>query len=154
MLYFVSRQKYWPEGTPMVEIALGGLDYANPDMLMPKYKNLGEGKEYNDPREAAEAAIQIVRAWRKDGEKRAMVAHGCTGGMTMPFDPCTIKELQKWADELYEKLPKCDGCGGILPEVRNRFGHHFSDGYPFCSERCAEKDWNEASCVEAKEEDE
>lgn len=29
-MYFVSRQKYYPEGTKVVEIAIGGSDYANP----------------------------------------------------------------------------------------------------------------------------
>ena len=34
MKYFVSRQSYWGEEEPLVvEIAHGGLDYANADML-------------------------------------------------------------------------------------------------------------------------
>jgi hypothetical protein len=39
--YFVSRQRNWPDGDCLVEIAAGGRDYANPGMLAPKFP--GEG---------------------------------------------------------------------------------------------------------------
>lgn len=140
MLYFVSRQKYWPEGNSIVEIACGGLDYAGADMLVPKYRHLGEGKEFNDPREAVEAGIQILRTWKADGEKRARLAYGSTGGMTMPFEPCTIKEAETWAEKAWEKLPKCDGCSSVLP--KETYTHELAmNDEKFCSERCAEKDY-------------
>lgn len=80
-MYFVSRQKYWPDGTPVVEIAVGGVELSNPDMLCEKYE--GEGKEYKDPRKAVDIAIKICLAWRKDGEKRAKIAIGDTSGFTI-----------------------------------------------------------------------
>jgi len=101
MTYFVSRQCYWPDGQLTVEIAGGGLDYANPDMLVEKYKHLGEGREYEDPMEAAEAAIEIARAWRMDApDERISVATGCTMGFTMPFEPSSQKKVLAWARKL------------------------------------------------------
>lgn len=139
MLYFVSRQCYWPDGTKVVEIAAGGSDFANADMYVPKYRQLGEGQEYTDPREAANAAIEVLRAWRKDGEKKAKVAYGATGGFTMPFEPCTIKEVQKWAEGAYERCPKCAQCGEPLGKVKYRSADSYHDDEEFCSEYCCEK---------------
>ena len=102
--FFVSRQSYWPEGQLTVEIAGGGLDYANPDMLVEKYKHLGEGQEFDDPVEAAEAAIAVAQAWRKDAPgKKICVAYGYTGGFTMPFEPSTQKDVMAWARETKAK---------------------------------------------------
>jgi len=95
MPYTVTRQRQWPEGTPVVEISRGGLDYTNPDALSPKYP--GEFRTYDDPRDAVEVAIAICRAWRKDGQRDAMVGVGATLGMTMPFDPITFQEAREWA---------------------------------------------------------
>lgn len=135
--WYVSRQRYWPEGTPIVEVASGGLDYANPDMLVSKYP--GEAEEYTDPREAVAAAIAVCKAWRADGEKRAKVAHGATGGFTMPFEGCTYREAERWARETYARLPKCDRCGEIRPSDKDawRLLDDWS-GERFCSEQCAE----------------
>ncbi len=143
--FFVSRQRYWgvdeEEGT-VVEIAYGGSDYANPDMLTTAYGIMGEGKEYHDPREAVEAAIRVCDAWRADGETNAKVAMGATGGNTIPFEPKTYDEARKRAEELYEKLPKCAECGEPLGD--ETFSHDLTcDDEKFCSERCAEKNYND-----------
>ena len=66
-MYFVSRQCYWgvePDEQNVVEIASGGRDYSNPDMLVEKYA--GEGQEYSDPREALEVALSIAKQWKQD----------------------------------------------------------------------------------------
>lgn len=148
--WFVSRQSYWgvePEDQNVVEIAAGGLDYANADMLSAKYPHLGEGEEYDDPRDALKAALEIRDAWRKDAPHLVInVAHGYTGGMTMPFEGTEDeKALWEWANTAWEALPKCDQCGGVLPE------EYFMDEFrelKFCSERCAEK--NESRCEPCK----
>jgi len=137
MKWFISRQCYWgveEDEANVVEIAQGGLDYANPDMLVSKYS--GEGEEYTDPREAVQAAIEIAKQWRKNApELTISIGHGYTGGMTMPFEADDSDELIKWGNETWEKLPKCDRCGEVLPE------EHFTniETYDkFCSETCAE----------------
>lgn len=139
MIFFVSRQCYWPEGKLVVEIACGGLDYANPDMMVPKFRAQGEGEEYQDPREAVEAALQIRRAWAKAEGKNIRsfpIAYGSTGGVSLPFDPCTQKEAEAWAERLYQKLPKCDECGGLLG--KETWTDDFGE-LTFCREYCAEK---------------
>jgi hypothetical protein len=98
----VTRQLQWPEGTPVVEISSGGLDFTNPDALSAKYP--GEFETYADPVEAVEAAISICRAWRQDGKKEAKVGHGATGGMTLPFATCTFREARRWAKQRREEL--------------------------------------------------
>lgn len=133
--WVVTRQCYWPDGRNVVEIAFGGLDYANADALCSKYQ--GEFQEFSNPREAAETAIAICKAWRMDGQKNAKVAVGSTGGYTMPFDPITFKEVLEWADKEYESLPKCAQCGDLMGE--EKFGNHEYGEYECCSEHCAEK---------------
>ncbi len=133
MPYTVTRQLQWPDGTPVVEISAGGMDYTNPDALSAKYP--GEFETFDDPEEAAQAALQILALWRADGQPEAQPAYGATGGMTMPFDPCTEEELREWARKTKERLPKCDRCGEPLP--KHPYIHLDLDGEKFCSEYCA-----------------
>jgi hypothetical protein len=129
----------------VVEVSAGGQDYTNPDALVPKFARLGEEETFLSPVAAAEAAIAICRAWRKDGAPRAKVAYGATGGMTMPFDPCTYAEARKWAAKREEQMPRCDRCGDLLPE--NHFTVPEMDGERFCREYCAEEAYRGA-CTE------
>ena len=137
MKLYVSRQCYFGVEDPnTVEIASGGLDYANPDMLVSKYP--GEGETYTNPVEAVEAAIEIAKAWKRDCPNlKINIASGYTGGNTMPFEPSTRKELRDWAKKLYETLPKCSHCGELIE------GESYSlADYPdekFCREYCAEE---------------
>lgn len=139
--WFVSRQDYWGmcegDGT-IVEVASGGIDYANPDMLVAKWPELGEGKEFTDPREAVEAAIAICEQWKKT-DHNAHVAMGATGGNTLYFEWEEYDALRKRAEELYEKLPKCDECGGLMGN--ETFTHDYAIGTDekFCREYCAEE---------------
>ncbi len=139
MQYFVSRQLYWPEGDLMVEIASGGLNYANADMLGTKYPHLGEGKEYTDPREAVEAALLIQRAWQETTEEEVGVGMGATMGFTQPFDADTEENLRARAEKLWEKIPKCAHCGE--PMGKEKFGCQDLGEYDCCSESCATSRW-------------
>jgi hypothetical protein len=140
MKYYVSRQAYWgvaPEDVNTVEIAHGGLDYANPDMLVSKYS--GEGETYADPVKAVEAAIEIAAAWKKDCPKLTInIAHGFTGGNTMPFEASTKKELLEWAKKAYEALKKCDHCGELIEGDAWKLSEYPDEG-EFCSENCADR---------------
>ena len=136
-MYTVTRQRQWPEGTNLVEISSGGIDYCNPDALGAKYS--GEFEEYRDPREAVETAIEICRAWRKDNpSERIAIGHGATAGMTMPFDACTFVSARKWARLVWDELEKCPGCGEPLPDEKRKLWHANDwDGLEYCSEDCA-----------------
>jgi len=140
MKLFVSRQIYWgvdAADSHTVEIASGGQDYANPDMLVSKYP--GEGEEYTNPIEAVEAAIVIATAWKKDNPKlKINIAHGFTGGCTMPFEGSTRKNLRVWAKKLYETLPKCEHCGELIGDEPITL-IEYPDKGKFCGEYCAEE---------------
>lgn len=137
--WFVSRQSYWGmcegDGT-IVEVASGGSDYANPDMLGAKWPHLGEGKEFNDPREAVEAAIAICEEWKKT-DPNAHVAMGATGGMTLYFEWQEYDVLRQKAEDIYSKLPKCAECADLLGD--ETYSHEYADDDKFCREYCAEK---------------
>lgn len=139
MKYYVSRQCYWgmdSEDANTVEIAHGGLDYANPDMLCSKYA--GEGETYADPVKAVEAAIEIAAAWKSDCPSLTInIAHGFTGGNTMPFEASTTEDLLTWAKEAREKLKKCDQCGELIENDPWHLTDYPEDG-EFCSENCAD----------------
>lgn len=146
MAYYVSRQLYWPDGDPVVEIAAGGLNYANPDMLCAQFA--GEGETYVDPRDALDAAISIRDGWKmfERGYKKSKInpddiriEHGFTAGYTMPFASHeTDAELHAWAKKAAESLPRCARCGEIIEGEGYRFHDDpFEDR--FCSEFCAEE---------------
>lgn len=146
--WFVSRQHYWgvEEGEDLVvEIAYGGVDYANPDMLSDPgnvYYKLGSGQEYTDPREALAAALAVREEWRKRmPEDTIRIETGCTSGNTIPFMGFPDDDdLKKWADDSWETLPKCDVCGGVRHETYHLAEDPF--GSAFCSENCANKAWD------------
>jgi len=140
-MWFVSRQSYWgvdEKDQNVVEIAYGGIDYANPDMLKSRYCQ--EGMVYDDPREALEAAIEIARQWKQDFPKLKIgIAQGYTGGNTLPFEKSSIKDLRKWAKDTWEALPKCGTCGKALGEKNWKLNDDLDMGDEYCSEHCAEK---------------
>lgn len=138
-MYTVTRQIQWPGGDPVVEVSNGGIDFTNPDALVEKYP--GEFEEFDDPRIAVETAIEICKAWRKDGCKKAKVGIGATGGMTMPFDTCSFKEAIEWANKEYESLGKCDRCGELLP--KDHYVIPLEPDLKFCREYCADETYNE-----------
>lgn len=154
MKFFVSRQCEYPDGDYVVEIVQGGLDYANPGMLVPKWKELGEGQEFTDPREAVEAAINIRDQWNLLKfypnvigaiEHGVEISFGSTGGFTLPLPRMSDDELKAKADQLYEKLPKCAECGDLLG--KETYTHDYADkDEKFCRDYCAEKNYNNQLC--------
>jgi len=148
----------------VVEIAGGGLDYANPDMLSDTdntYGSLGDMLETNDPREALEAAFAVRDRWNEilaleeggRGKRHARIETGYTGGYTMPFEHYpTDKELRAWAEVEWEGAPKCEQCGKPLPERRDRVSLSFpyEDEGEFCSLYCAEQRYDYLMEAEAR----
>ena len=138
-MFTITRQRQWPDGTEMVEVSLGGIDYCNPDALGAKYH--GEFKEFKDPRQAVQTAIEICRQWRKDaGKKSISLGIGATYGNTSPFESITFRQAIKWANEYFEKLPKCTRCNEPLPDSKRELWYANDwDGLEYCSEHCAER---------------
>ena len=134
-MFTVTRQRQWPDGTELVEVSAGGLDYTNPDALGEKYA--GEFQTFANPIDAVEVAIDIARQWRRDSHKRIPVGVGSTHGMTMPFDSGTFRDARLWAKEVYAKLPKCAGCNEPMQDKTWRANDW--DGLEYCSEHCAQR---------------
>lgn len=134
--YFVSRQNYCssPANERVVEIAIGGVDYAGPDMLTASFADLGEGNEFADPREALKAARNICLGWvavNHEIEVSIVIMGSDLDGHQ------TGKRLDEWAETEYEKLVKCDQCGQVVggdPYVLFEV-----DYISFCSNYCAEE---------------
>lgn len=144
-MWTVTRQIQYPTGMHVVEISAGGIDYTNPDALSPQFR--GEFAEFADPREAVATARNIAQQWRRQKPgRRVYVAHGATGGMTLPFEPESMKELEAWAEKTWENTPKCARCGDVLGETKYSAGVVYPDGdfnsyddFVYCSEYCAEQ---------------
>lgn len=135
--YFVSRQNYSAiEGNMReVEIAIGGAGAAGADMLPTSFPGLGEGYEFNDPREALKAARFIWRAW-------VAVNHEIDVSVIIPttnlvFHPPSNPLLDAWAQAEYEKLVKCDRCGKITDG--DPYVLFDVDDVRFCSSVCAKE---------------
>lgn len=136
MKFFVSRQLEWPDANLLVEVVCGGQDFANPGMLTVRWKSLGEGQEFTNPVEAAEAAIKIRDAWKAVEVEEIEITFGATGGMTLSLPRMKDKELLAKAEEILESLPKCAQCSEVLG--KETFTHDLSDEDKFCSSNCSE----------------
>ncbi len=147
MPYAVTCQHYYYSSLYAVEVSIGGWDYAGSDMLVERFKDLGEGAVYQDPREAVKIAIDILRAWRKrDPKDHAKLVVVNTGGMGIEGEPIPIMQAIKWAKEEWDRLPKCDQCGGLLPQAYYTLPEWGGEDR-FCSEHCAEKAEAELICI-------
>lgn len=117
-MWTVTRQIQFPDGSHVVEISRGGIDYCNPDALESRYA--GEFCEHEDPRDAVESAIAIAQQWQADEpDEDILIDYGATGGMTLPFDGMelceeTFAELRRWAENSWAALEKCAQCGELL----------------------------------------
>lgn len=143
--FYVSRQSYWHEdGAYAVEIARE-LDYSGPGALGAKYP--GEGCEYLDPREAAQAAISVREAWladlaakhdSRDGAMREVALTLAMNDLVYPVtdDGLEPAELIEWADKRAESMAHCEHCG--LPCESDGYSDY---GEPFsaCDSDCAER---------------
>ena len=133
MPYFVNCQHYFYSGQYMVEIAYPGIDYAGSDMLATDYP--GEG-EYDDPREALDAAIKVRECLQADyPDEKIGIAFGHFD--MVEGESQDLEELRTEIEKHYESLPKCDICGNIIKDKHIILDD--PDFGRFCSEFCAEE---------------
>lgn len=133
--YFVSRQNYSAtEGIiRKVEIAVGGLDHAGPDMYPISFSAMGEGHEFNDPKEALRAARLILWAWLAVNHKIEISIVIMGGDLD---DHPSSAQLDEWANTERKKLTKCDQCRKVIGG--DPYVLFDVDDVRFCSEVCAE----------------
>lgn len=136
-MFVVTRQLQWPEGKKVVELSYGSIDYVNPDALSPMFE--GEMEEINDPRDAAKIAISVYNKWKKnEPNSKIYIGIGDTGGYTAPFEALNnIKDIEKIAEDIYKKMPKCAKCRELLPDKNKRW-HLTISNEEFCSQQCAD----------------
>ena len=132
MPYFVNCQHYFYSDQYMVEIAYPGIDCAGSDMLATDYPDEGE---YDDPREALEAAIKVRDALQVDYPKEEI---GISFGRfdMVEGEPQDLEKLRAEIEKHYESLPKCERCGKIIKEPWIIVND--PDFGQFCSSFCAE----------------
>ena len=142
--WFVSRQNYWgvePDEALVVEIAGGGADYANADMLADTdglYRKLGCDQEYIDPRTAVNVAIAIREEWARHTDEPVRVEKGHTGGMTIPFlEFPTDEELHAWATKRWDEIEKCENCAE--PVGDNFWYDPYDQDMHYCSQLCCDQ---------------
>lgn len=104
-----------------VEIAVGGIDAVSPGALgSPRIE------EFYDPREAAEAAIELAQAENTGIEYSTIMTYG-DGELIYDWS-----EIRARAQRDFEAQPKCDACGEIRTETWTDI---YGDG-EYCSENC------------------
>jgi hypothetical protein len=141
-MYVTRQSNYYDSGAYSVELA-SELNVSGPGALVSKYA--GEFEEYDDPREAADVAIRIRKEWQK--EEGLDYSTWPPQGV-IPFtlqmndmvyatvnDGLTAAGLRRWANEQYDKLPKCDRCGSIGATTwRDGWGEEVLACGEFCAE--------------------
>jgi hypothetical protein len=146
-VFYVSRQSYfYDEGAYGVEVATK-LDYVSPGELGPMYGDAIAA--YEDPREAATAAIELAKRWR--GEVGAVRLPGAcftiaNNALVYPTvaDAMNAREVRAWACRRWEGMPKCERCGDV-EGVREWRSTNTDETVVACGESCAEALLDEAA---------
>lgn len=142
--FYVHRIHRWPDGAFLVEVS-EGMDSADPGVLTEKYRHLGEFVAYDNPKEAAIAAVRIQRQWEKDNpgfwmeHPPTLSAIGLVGELGIPSEEMTALELFTWARKRYELIPRCARCNNPYSENERYTIYDSFDDEGFCSEYCAEE---------------
>lgn len=136
--YYVSRQSnYYDGGKYSVEIA-AQLDVSGPGALVPHYERLGEGDEFDDPREAAKAAVAIAQEWGDEETQTIPITLAMSGMIyATTEDGMSPQETLDWGEKAYSELPLCEECGHHAG-VEEWTNFETGDTGMFCSEECAE----------------
>jgi hypothetical protein len=82
---------------------------------------------------AVQQALKNRRLWRESGATKVRFL---VGGKIM-----SPKEMESWSREEYKSLPKCPTCIKILSG--NVFTHRLSGTDIFCTQACADQDYNQ-----------
>lgn len=95
-------------------------------------QRIEEGEEIT-PFQAVQVAFKELRLWEQEGVKKIRIL--------IDEQVLSHKQVERWADEEYQTLPKCYTCAKILGgEV---FTHQFCGSNLFCSSNCADQNYME-----------
>lgn len=84
------------------------------------------------PFQAVQRASQERRLWMESEPRKVRI---WVDGRVM-----TVQQAEHWANEEYQALPKCSFCANILED--DVITHQLSQQL-FCSQKCADRDYNE-----------
>lgn len=112
-MYIVSQQKHDEYGN-IIEILRDDLG------------------EYQTPFLAVYKAKSLRVQWLKEGALKVRVL--------VNNQILNINRIDMWANEEYRSLPKCESCAKIL--TGQIFNHQLSENNLFCSQVCADKDFD------------
>jgi hypothetical protein len=100
-----------------------------------RYRRLGDGQEFVDPRDAADAALALRAQWAHDIGKKVALSFG---DADIGWSKSTRKDVLAWAEKAFERADKCAECGKPLGKERWR-PTEWAEDDEFCSEYCADK---------------
>lgn len=92
-----------------------------------------ENGKFLTPFSAVQFAIKERRLWRESGDKKVR--------FLIDSQLLTSKEAERWANEEYKALPKCQWCVSLLKD--DVYTHQLSGTHLFCSQDCANLDYHE-----------
>jgi hypothetical protein len=93
---------------------------------------LHEGGKIKTPFFAMQRALKSRRLWRKQTTSKVRFL---VDGQVM-----TPAQLEKWSHDEYQSLPKCSCCADLLGEDVHT--HQLCGTDLFCSQSCADQDYN------------
>lgn len=85
---------------------------------------------FQSPYEALYAVIKKCQDWQKDSLKKVRIL--------IDHQVLSLKGAERWANEEYKSLPKCENCPTILHGDIHT--HQLSESF-FCSKKCADQDY-------------
>ena len=92
-----------------------------------------ENGSLTTPFQAVNSALKERRIWTESGTQKVRIL--------IDNQVMTPKQAEHWANEEYKSLPKCEGCAKILNGDIHT--HRLSSTKLFCSEPCANRDYDE-----------
>jgi hypothetical protein len=138
MSVYISRQRYYDDGVLCVELAVGGAKNASKDILPTKYA--GESKNLVSPIDAVNVALRIIGQWNYSDERIFIALVNADGkGSKVYFDPqdkAHIAKLERWGQQEFARLPKCDNCGRCIGNKNNAYEMTELPNKLYCDERC------------------
>jgi hypothetical protein len=140
MSFFISRQRYYDDNVLAVEIACEGSKHAGEDIL--PFKFAGEDKNLVSPVDAVNVAVRIIGEWNLsyfDERKFIALVNSDGKGGKLYFDPFSKKDianLERWGQQEFARLPKCDNCGRCIGNKANAYEMVELPNKVYCDERC------------------
>lgn len=134
-MFFVSRQRVYPQKFLAIEITTNGKKAAGEDILPFNFD--GEGKNLIDPRDAVRVAARIYKQWvaNRHPDENIFLILKQDKPIILEFSAKSIKYAENWAEKMYNSLPKCGSCNRIV-KIKKSCSMKVLDGY-YCSEYCA-----------------